>query len=72
MINKDLVEETEKLIDQCQATALESQLARSLRKPEDQQKASVKKYLTLYATVKQSAVLAQLWAAAQVLNKGST
>ena len=60
-----MVKQKDELIEQTQLTAFESQLARSLRKPEDQVKAACLRYLALYAGVKSSDVCAQLWLAAR-------
>ena len=53
----------EVLASEAQATMLESQLCRQLRKPKEQQ--SIVKYLGLYATVPPSKVHPTLWEAAQ-------
>jgi hypothetical protein len=67
---EELIAQSTALKAQTQATALESQLCRALKKAPELQKESCEKYLGLYASVPQSAVLKQLWDAAQKILKG--
>ncbi len=69
---QELLDKAEALKTASQATALESQLCRALKKESSLQKDSIEKYLGLYAAVPQDAVLKQLWDAAQKILKGST
>ncbi len=54
-----------------QATVLESQLIRSMKKPLDQQGKAVTKYMTLYAHVPRVQVITQIWDRAQQILHGS-
>ena len=66
-----LLAKAEKCIIDSQCTALESHLARSLRKPVAEQFSSIEKYMSLFADVDPKLVLKPLWEEAQrVLSKG--
>jgi hypothetical protein len=65
MRDDGLVTKLNETSDFAQVTAFESHLCRCLRKPVEAQLESVQKYMTLFASVPSSAVLPQLWKAAQ-------
>ena len=66
-LNKSLVDKLELTVKVAQATALESQLVRSLRKAQTERKKSVQKYYSVYANVPETDVQPFFWAAAQKL-----
>jgi hypothetical protein len=69
-IDDKLVKQVEKIIDDSQRTAFESQLCRALKKPPELQHVAVQKYAGLYAsTVPPSTIVPVLWQAAQAVLK---
>ena len=64
-LSKPLLEAVQQTIELSQVTAFECHLARSLRKPLPERKASIRKYKTKYVKAKQSWVLPPLLAAAE-------
>ena len=64
-VKQDLLDTADRLIADCQLSAFEGQLSRSLRKPVEEHKASCLKYMKLYAAVQPDLVCTQLWEAAQ-------
>ena len=69
--DEDLVKKAEETKLLSSVTAFESQLVRSFKKAGESRKASVDKYMLIYATVPPSQVLAVLFAEAQKVHKKS-
>jgi hypothetical protein len=70
--DKGLKEKAAKISAASQLTAFESQIVRSLRKPQEEQLASLQKYFGVYAHVPVDAILPQLHEAARkVLDKAT-
>ena len=64
--NADLVKRATDAVALSQATSFESQLCRTLLKTDaDAKQTGVRKYLVLYASVSQTAVLDQIWTESQ-------
>ena len=64
-VDSGVIESVKNVMQQSQATAFESQLCRTLLKPDAEQKSGIVKYVAIYATVPPELVQPVLWAVAQ-------